>query len=812
MFKTVKQITALKATSPLTTRRAGAKTGVLSPNQSQYGLTGPPNGIYNWAQPGLSKEQRREESMLRLDREICRNLDAVLQREWLVTNGLGSYASGTVAGANTRRYHGLLVAALRPPVARTVLVAKVDEEVEYDQRTFYLGTNEYQDGTIHPGGFVHLESFSLEDGLPVFVYRIGGPDELMLEKRIWMERGQQTTYVRYRLFRQPPEQQSGTAALSANGARAEETPAITLTLLPFVAYRDYHAEQYGSEERHFGISALRANGSQQDEGPDLAGCTVKAFEGARPYHLIATGHRATGPDFTPMGVWYWRFLHRQERERGLPDTEDYYLPGLFRARLALGGQGEQPQDSLTLIFTAEPRWATATRPGAPAKSLQRTVARQHEIAGSDAQHLSDRDRGFLQQLRLAADQFLVARPLAGSKNAGSKSHTTVIAGYHWFTDWSRDSMISLPGLALATGRFEEARSLLETFAHYLDRGMLPNRFPDSGENLTDADYNTVDATLWYFHALDQYARLSGDTDLLGKLFPALEEIIAWHQRGTRFGIHVDAQDGLLAAGEAGVQLTWMDAKMDNWVVTPRIGKPVEINALWYNALRLMEAWAAGQGKDSLLYGAAAARCRENFNQRFWHEPGGYLADVIDGPNGDDTSLRPNQVFALSLPHPVLDAARWRPVLDALTEHLLTSFGLRTLNQAHPAYKGHCTGDRHARDGAYHQGTVWPWLIGHYLDARLRVYGADDDSACAHEEERCLGALAAFYDHLGQAGMGSISEIFDGDAPHTPRGCIAQAWSIAEVLRLWSRCHHLVPKPAAQPSVAGKARGRRARAT
>jgi predicted glycogen debranching enzyme len=558
---------------------------------------------------------------------------------------------------------------------------------------------------------------------------------------------------------------------------------------------------------------LHANqNGQPGEEPGIAGCTITAFEGAQPYHLIAVGSQADDPDFTTMGVWYWRFLHRKERERGLPDTEDYYLPGTFQARLTLANKGAHAQDTLTLILTAEPRWHNYTRPGAPAKSLQRTLARQHEIAGNDLQHLGERDRSFLQQLRLAADQFLVARLSNGSKLTGSNAHTTLIAGYHWFTDWSRDTMISLPGLTLATGRFEEARSLLQHFARYLDRGMLPNRFPDSGENLTDADYNTADATLWYFHALDQYLRLSGDTSLLGSLFPALEEVITWHQRGTRFGIHADEHDGLLAAGEAGVQLTWMDAKADDWVVTPRSGKPVEINALWYNALRLMEEWATGQGKDPLPYGAAAARCRESFNQRFWYESGAYLADVVDGPDGDDTSLRPNQVLAISLPHPVLETARWQSVLDALTRHLLTSVGLRTLNQAHPAYRGHYTGDRYMRDGAYHQGAVWVWLIGPYLDARLRVWGSEDAGARSHEEERCRGILEAFLDHLGQAGMGSISEIFDGEAPHTPRGCIAQAWSVAEVLRLLSRCHHIAPKPDSPASLTSKARGRRTRST
>jgi predicted glycogen debranching enzyme len=742
--------------------------------------------------------------MLTLDREICLNLDAVLQREWLVTNGLGSYASGTVAGANTRRYHGLLVAALRPPVARTVLVAKVDEEVEFDRRTFYLGTNEYQDGTINPGGFVHLEQFSLEDGLPVFLYRIGGPDELMLEKRIWMERGQQTTYVRYRLFRQP---QNGSAMPQPNGVYSDAPPVITLTLLPFAAYRDYHDQQYGSNDRHLMVTEVPTD-SEPDDAVSSVACKIIAFDGAQPYHLIAIGSQGMGLDFSQMGVWYWRFLHRKERERGLPDTEDYYLPGLFRARLSLENKGANAEDTLTLMLTAEPRWANALRPGAPARSLQKTIARQREIAGKALPSLGERERDFVQQLRLAADQFLVTRPLNGTKGTSSaKSHATVIAGYHWFTDWSRDTMISLPGLTLATGRFEEARSLLETFARYLDRGMLPNRFPDSGEKLTDGDYNTADATLWYFHALDQYLRFTGDNTLLDTLYPALEEIITWHQHGTRFGIRVDTTDGLLRAGEIGIQLTWMDAKVDTWVVTPRMGKPVEINALWYNALRLMEAWATRQGKDPLPYGAAAARCRESFNQRFWHAEGGYLADVVDGPAGDDLSLRPNQLFALSLPHPILDTAHWEPVLNVVTQHLLTSMGLRSLNQANPAYQGHYTGDRRARDGAYHQGTVWAWLIGPYLDARLRVYCSDNGAASSHEEERCRGILEAFCGHLEQAGLGSISEIFDGDAPHSARGCIAQAWSVAEVLRLWSRSHDLLPGQQATTAPASKPRRR-----
>jgi hypothetical protein len=372
--------------------------------------------------------------MLTLPREICRNLEAVLQREWLLTNGLGSYASGTVAGANTRRYQGLLVAALRPPVARTVMVAKVDEEVEYDQRTFYLGTNEYQDGTIHPGGFVHLESFALEDGLPVFLYRIGGPNDLMLEKRLWMEHGQQTTYLRYRLYRQPTEQETITLdAASEHKQRAPASPApasmtsaaassITLTVLPFTAYRDYHGQQYGSAEQHFALTPLQPTPATQDNGKvAVVGGTISPYEGAQPFHLVGLASPVSAPLFTAIGVWYWRFLHRVERERGLPDTEDYYLPGAFRMQLRLqernqtGNHSGEGADTFTLALCAEPRWNALVRPGATAKSLQRTLARQREVIGDHQTGVSERDAAFLQQLRLAADQFLVSRTSATTR-------------------------------------------------------------------------------------------------------------------------------------------------------------------------------------------------------------------------------------------------------------------------------------------------------------------------------------------------------------------------------------------------------------
>ncbi len=373
---------------------------------------------------------------------------------------------------------------------------------------------------------------------------------------------------------------------------------------------------------------------------------------------------------------------------------------------------------------------------------------------------------WVRRLVLAADQFVVDRPLAGGGTGKS-----IIAGYPWFGDWGRDTMISLPGLALVSGREDVARTILRTYAGYVDGGMLPNRFPDSGQA---PEYNTVDATLWYFQAIRAYHGATGDNDLLGELFPILAGIIEQHQGGTRYNIGVDPADGLLHAGQPGVQLTWMDAKVDDWVVTPRIGKPVEVNALWYNALTAMVRFARRLGEPADTYQAAADRARQGFG-RFWNQAAGYCYDVLDGPEGHDPALRPNQVFAVSLPDSPLTPEQQRAVVDVCGRHLLTPFGLRSLGPDEPHYQGHYGGDIMARDGAYHQGTVWGWLLGPYCLAHYRIHG---------DQEQALALLSAMTKHLDEAGMGSLSEIFDGDDPFTPRGCFAQAWSVAETLRAW----------------------------
>ncbi|MBC7911654.1 MAG: glycogen debranching protein, partial [Pyrinomonadaceae bacterium] len=371
----------------------------------------------------------------------------------------------------------------------------------------------------------------------------------------------------------------------------------------------------------------------------------------------------------------------------------------------------------------------------------------------------------VRELTLAADQFIVARG----------SQKTVIAGYHWFSDWGRDTMIALPGLALVTGRAEVARSILLEFARHVDKGMLPNRFPDAG---VEPEYNTVDATLWFFEAVRALLDDTHDEKFVrDNLYDVLAEIIDWHVRGTRYGIRVDT-DGLLAAGEEGVQLTWMDAKVGEWVVTPRRGKPVEIQALWYNALRVMEQ-LAHQFQDETrtgFYGEIAARARASFNQKFWHEEQGCLYDVIDGERRD-ASIRPNQIFAVSLPHTMLSKERARGVVCVVERDLLTPYGLRSLAQSDPQYRGRYAGDALSRDGAYHQGAVWAWLLGPFIKAYLKVHSED---TAAREKARAW--LSPFQKHLSEAGLGQVSEIFDGDAPHAPRGCIAQAWSVAEILR------------------------------
>ncbi|MBI3668207.1 MAG: glycogen debranching enzyme family protein [Acidobacteria bacterium] len=675
-------------------------------------------------------------------REICGSLDAASEREWLVTNGIGGYASGTVAGLATRRYHGLLVAALQPPLGRTLLVSKLDETAHYSGRAYALAANRWAGGALDPQGYRQVERFRLEGTTPVWTFACA---DALLEKRVWMHAGANTTFVRHTLLR---------------GSGPME-----LELKALVNYRDFHSSTRAGDWR-MNITAVEH------------GLCVEAFEGATPFYLLsatATVQRAH--------EWYRDFDLAAERYRGLDDHEDHLHAGTFRARLA-------PGESVTLVLSAEPPTGLAAdldgRAAWQARSAQEqallnpwaaALLQSVRQAGAPSAlrllETSSQDSGgdlaWVRQLVLAADQFIVKRPLPDEPEARS-----VIAGYHWFGDWGRDTMIALPGLALCTGRPDLARQILRTYARFVSCGMLPNVFPEAGQT---PEYNTVDATLWFFEAVRQHYQATRDSVLLRELFPVLAEIIDWHVRGTRHRIHMDPADGLLAAGEPGVQLTWMDAKVGDWVVTPRIGKPVEVNALWYNALVGMAEFTRTFLRPTVMYEAMAKRVRYSF-QRFWNEAAGCCFDVLDGPKGNDAAVRPNQIFAVSLPESPLAPEQQRAVVDTCARHLLTSHGLRSLAPEDPQYRGQYGGSPHDRDAIYHQGTVWGWLLGPFVLAHLRVYG---------DPVRAAAFLEPMAQQLRTHGLGTLSEIYDGDAPFTPRGCIAQAWTVAEVLRAWTAC-------------------------
>ncbi len=649
--------------------------------------------------------------MIQFNQETCGNLDAALRREWLETNGLGGFASSSITGLNTRRYHGLLVAATRPPVGREVLLSKLEETLLINGQPFDLSSNRYP-GVVHPQGFRYLTNFRL-DPFPIFTFEVEGT---VIEKTVFMVHGENTTVVQYELksTTQPPR-------------------SLHLEIRPLVAFRDYH-------------STTHANGAMNayvEEKPGLA--AVTPYQGLPTLYLA---HNAV--ELQKTGDWYRNFEYDVERERGLDFVEDLFNHFILRFDLLSNGQA-------LIVASIEPREvarANAYRKG----EIKR---RQAVVQGSP---LKDE---FAQTLTAASDQYIVAR--------GDKK--TVIAGYHWFSDWGRDTMISLPGLTLPTGKYDVARSILSTFARHVDQGMLPNRFPDAGET---PEYNTVDATLWFFEAARAYLAYTGDEVFVRtELYPVFADIISWHARGTRYGIKVDSS-GLLASGEPGVQLTWMDAKVGDWVVTPRQGRPVEIQALWYNALCIMEELARrfGDGASQKRHHQMAAMANWSFNRLFWNEQDNCLYDVVnDGP--PDASLRPNQIFAVSLPYTMLSPDRSRLVVEKVREHLLTPYGLRTLAPGDPQYRGRYTGGPVERDGAYHQGTVWPWLIGPFITAYVKVNGATE--AARKQAGEWLLPLQA---HLSDAGLGHISEIFDGDLPHRPAGCVAQAWSVGEVLRAY----------------------------
>jgi predicted glycogen debranching enzyme len=651
--------------------------------------------------------------MVQFKRETCRDVDAALQREWLETNGLGGFASSTIIGLNTRRYHGLLVAATKPPVGRLVLLSKLEETLLIDGRRFDLSANRYP-GVIHPQGFHYLKEFRL-DPFPVFTYDVEG---IEFEKSVFMIHGENSSVIQYELRK---------------NNRPDVPKNLRLEIRPLIAFRDYH-------------STTHKNGAISPAVQERSAlATVTPYQGLPDLHLA---HNAI--DLGKTGDWYCNFEYDAERERGLDCSEELFNPFTLYFDLRLHRQA-------SIIASTEQRDVT-----------QAVEYRRAEITRRrKALVASPIEDGFAQSLAAASDQYLVSRG----------DEKTVIAGYHWFGDWGRDTMIALPGLTLPTGKYDVARSVLRTFAKHVDRGMLPNRFPDAGET---PEYNTVDAALWFFEAARAYLAYTHDLEFVrDELYPIFADIISWHTRGTRYGIKVDSS-GLLASGELGVQLTWMDAKVGDWVITPRRGKPVEIQALWYNALCIMEDLASRFGSEAAQkrYRHMAAVAQWSFNRLFWNEKLGCLYDVVNG-GPPDPSIRPNQIFAVSLPHGMLRQDRARRVVEKVEEHLLTPFGLRTLAPSDPLYRGHYTGGPKERDGAYHQGTVWPWLLGPFITAYIKVNGESEEAR--HQAQAWLSPLES---HLTDAGLGHISEIFEGDAPHRPCGCIAQAWSVAEILRVY----------------------------
>jgi predicted glycogen debranching enzyme len=659
--------------------------------------------------------------------------EQLLTKEWLVTNGLGGYAAGTICGVSTRRYHGLLIAALPEPLGRMVMLNHLQEQVQLPNgMTITFGGEERAGGVLAIYGAEHFSEFLLESGLPVWRYELDG---YVLEKRVYLGHQQNTVFINYRLIQGEGE--------------------LRLKIEPSFNFRPHEAPVNQTLAAPYALKAI--------ENAIELYC---ANELIPPVRLITHGERSR---FSIAGRVVNEILYRVENSRGYEFIGDLWTPGQFKIQLS--------KDSpVTLVASTEP-WE-AIRALTPAEALNSEIERRAHMVESVGETDVANDQ-IAAELILAADQFIITPAgrieHAARARASGDDIRSVIAGYHWFTDWGRDTMISLEGLTLATGRHHEAGYIMRTFAHYIQDGLIPNLFPE-GEK--EGLYHTADATLWFFHALDRYVQYTGDEHTLRALLPKLKDVVAYHNRGTRYGIGVDQSDLLLKQGAEGYQLTWMDAKVGDWVVTPRRGKAVEINALWYNALRLLHEWLLqyGDAESAEAVERQAEATKLAFNRRFWFDEGRYLYDIVDGEKGNDTALRPNQIFSLSLKYPALEQRYWEPVLRKVHDNLLTPVGLRSLAKDHPDYKPRYDGDLRARDAAYHQGTVWGWLIGPFVDAWLRVYPEDKGTARSF--------LSGLVDHMDDACVGTISEIFDAEQPFTARGCVAQAWSVAEVLRCW----------------------------
>ncbi|MGI8641646.1 MAG: amylo-alpha-1,6-glucosidase [Pyrinomonadaceae bacterium] len=659
--------------------------------------------------------------MIEFNLDICTDFQSASSREWLETNGIGGFASATVSGVNTRRYHGLLIAATAPPLGRLVLLSKFKETLTINGNKYELSSNQYPN-TIYPEGYQHLKNFRLAP-FPIWTFEVEG---IEIEKKIFMLYGQNTVVCQWSVVGgQWSDKKQRT---TDEGQRTNNK--IELELKPLLAFRDYHHLRREDKDfnENFAVSDNQVSVQPYNEMPELF-----------------FTHNAQAVEKT--GFWYRDFEYAVEKERGFDFQEDLFQP--FGLKFDLS-------ETATVIISTEPQKISDAE-GFEKEEIERRASLIKTAAAKG---------DFTEQLVLAADQFIVSR------GAGK----TIIAGYHWFSDWGRDTMIALNGLTLATNRCSIAKSILLEFSGHISEGMLPNRFPDAGD---EAEYNTVDATLWYFEAVRAYVEKTGDYDFVRvNIYEKLINIILWHLQGTRYNIHV-CEDGLLYAGEKGTQLTWMDAKAGDIVFTPRTGKPVEIQALWYNALCVIADFAEkfGDEKDRGKYLEMAEKARQSFNDVFWNEAEECLFDVIDDEN-KDSSVRPNQIFAVSLPNTMLSVGRARKIVQKVEDELLTPYGLRSLSVKDSRYCPVYTGSPFERDAAYHEGTVWAWLIGAFVDAYRKVNANGRET-----ENRIDEILEGFKIHLTETGIGQISEIFDGDAPHLPRGCFAQAWSVAEVLRV-----------------------------
>jgi predicted glycogen debranching enzyme len=654
------------------------------------------------------------------------SFEELQEKEWIVTNGLGGYASGTLNCVPTRRYHGYLIAASSPPIGRVMMLNNLNEVIRIDAKSSKYDSTGIQISGMH----LHEESFDkktsyltefrLENGLPFWKYQI---EDTVIEKKLIMPHLQNTTYIMYHLLSQKP---------------------VELLLRPSVELRP-HGKPFTRERKK--AYTFSARSEQFEIFLNSIFPSLRFMIEAERYSFIYDNIQ-------------YEHNYVFEAQAGYDSSAILWSPGYFHINL-------NPGCCVCLVASTE-KWNLKSHEAFESENIRRSNMLESAKIKTD----------FGLELALAADQFLIF-PKGRNEdltraNALGDQVRTVIAGYHWFTDWGRDTMISLEGLTQMTGRIFEAGWILKTFSQYIRNGLIPNMFP---EERKQGLYQTADATLWFFHAFDRYIEASRDILLLHILIPKFVEIIDAHFRGTLFGIGVDLNDGLLKQGHEGTHLTWMDAQCGDWIVTPRRGKTVEINALWYNALCLIIKWLQQEKIENPnldKYVKYAEMARKSFNERFWYQKGGYLYDIVDGENGDDASLRPNQIFAISLPNAVLEEKYWQPVLDIVQSRLLTPFGLRSLSSDNPEYKAKYFGDLRSRDAAYHQGTVWTWLIGPFIDAFLKKN--PNDKAKARD------FLKDFEMHLNQSCIGTISEIFDAEKPFISRGCISQAWSVAEVLR------------------------------